>query len=171
MANNQCVEPSIEMSDSSFDSDCYIVSGSDSDDTGSEAAEVMSPMPYGDSDDEMSEMSEMEYGSSIGEAVQVISSDEEENGNSDVVQAEQVMGSQGADQMSEEDDDFGPEVPDKIIWGKPMFSKRVLQVRRAAERAWRIRNAARTVNWGAIVKSKGYQMVKAACQKVQKDMQ
>ena len=70
----------------------------------------------------------------------------------------------------EEDDDFGPEVPDKIIWGKPMFSKRVLQVRRGAERAWRARNKVRTVNWGAIIKTRAYQLVKAACQQVQKKL-
>ena len=164
--NQQLVVPSIEMSDSSFDSDCFIVSGGDTTDDGSEATEVMSPMPYDDSDDEMSEMSEMEYGSSIGEAevVEIISSEEEREPD----EAGEVIESQGATHMCTDD---GPEIPDKIIWGKPMMSKRFLAVRRAAERAWKLRNAAKTVNWGAIVKTKGYQNVKEACQKVQKDLQ
>ena len=58
------------------------------------------------------------------------------------------------------------EVPEKIVWGKPMFSKRVLEVRKAAERAWKLRQAARTVNWEAITKGRGYQLVRKACKEV-----
>ena len=149
MADNHHPEaPSLEMGDDSFDSDCYILSESEADDAGSEAIDPMSPMPYGDEDDEMFEVSELEYGSSIGEAVEVISSDEEDVNKADVQDEDQEI-----DTDSEEEDDicnFGPEVPDKIVWDKPMFSKRVLEVRRKVERAWRARNEkeTRTINWG-----------------------
>ena len=72
---------------------------------------------------------------------------------------------------SEEDE---PKIPERIIWGKPMFSRRVLEVRQAAERAWRLRQAAKTVAqpgyWKKVMQGKGYRLVQAACKEVQRQM-
>ena len=69
--------------------------------------------------------------------------------------------------------DFGPYVTYRIVWGKPICSRRFLEVRRKVEKAWRVRdqNLARTLNWSNIMRSKGYLLVKAACRKVQRDTQ
>ena len=71
------------------------------------------------------------------------------------------------------ENDFGPYVTDRIVWGKPICSRRFLEVRRKVEKAWRIRdqNLARTLNWSKIMRSKGYLLVKAACKKVQRNTQ
>ena len=69
--------------------------------------------------------------------------------------------------------DFGPYVTDRVVWGKPICSRRFLEVRRKVEKAWRVRNQnlARTLNWSKVMRSKGYLLVKAACKKVQRDTQ
>ena len=146
-SNHQPAAPSLEFSNDS-DSDCYIIdSGSEveiqyGDDTESESVDL-------GSDDEMIDASK----SSTGE--EVISD------NTDV------------DTMDDIVNDFGPNVPDRIVWGKHICSRRFLEVRRKVERAWRIRNdnLTRTLNWGRIMKSRGYQLVKAACKQVQRDFQ
>ena len=103
------------------------------------------------SDDEMFEVSE----SSTGEVTETVSDDDNMDDNDDDIY------------------DFGQNVPDRIIWGKTVFSKRFLEVRRKVERAWRIRdvNLSRTLDWGKIMKSQGHQLVKAACKQVQRDSQ
>ena len=86
---------------------------------------------------------------------------------------EAISDNTDVDTMDDRVDDFGPNVPDRIVWGKPICSRRFLEVRRKVERAWRIRNdnLTRTLNWGRIMKSRGYQLVKAACKQVQRDSQ
>ena len=145
-SDHQPAAPSLEFSSYS-DSDCYIIdSGSEVeiqyDDTESESVDL-------ESDDEMIEASK----SSTGE--------EAISDNTDV------------DTMNDSVNDFGPNVTDRIVWGKPICSRRFLEVRRKMERAWRIRNdnLTRTLNWGRIMKSRGYQLVKAACKQVQRDSQ
>ena len=47
------------------------------------------------------------------------------------------------DNLDDRDDDicdFYPNVPNKIVWGKPIISRRFLEVRKKVEKAWRIRN-------------------------------
>ena len=154
-SNHQPGAPSLEFSNNS-DSDCYIIdSGSEveiqfGDDTEPESVDSIDL----GSDDEMFEVSE----SSIGEVTETVSDKSDD------------------DNMDDSDDDiydFGPNVPDGIIWGKTIFSKRFLEVRRKVERARRIRdvNLSRTLDWGKIMKSQGYQLVKAACKQVQRDSQ
>ena len=151
-SNHQPGVPSLEFSNDS-DGDCYIIdSGSEveiqfGDDTESESVDSIDL----GSDDEMFEVSE----SSTGKVTDTVSDD---------------------DNMDDSDDaiyDFDPNVPDRIIWGKTIFSKRFLEVRRKVERAWRIRdvNLSGTLDWGKIMKSQGYQLVKAACKQVQRDSQ
>ena len=136
-SNHQPAAPSLEFSNDS-DSDCYIIdSGSEvgiqfGDDT---APESVDSMDLG-FDDEMFEVSE----SSTSEVTETISD------NTDV------------DTMDDSVDDIyncGPNVPDRIVWGKPIFSRRFLEVRRKVVRAWRIRNdnLTRTLDWGKIMKS------------------
>ena len=148
-SNHQPAAPSLEFSNDS-DSDCYII------DSGSEVE-----IQYGDdtelesvdlgSDDKMIEASE----NSTGEITETVADDDNMDDNDDAIY------------------DFDPNVPDRIVWGKPIFSRRFLEVRRKVERAWRIRNdnLFRTLNWGKIMKSKGYQLVKAACKQVQRNSQ
>ena len=77
------------------------------------------------------------------------------------------------DTLSDSDNDYGPLVTDRIVWGKPICSRRFLEVRRKVAKAWRIRdhNLAKTLNWSKIMRSKGYLLVKAACKQVQRDSQ
>ena len=77
------------------------------------------------------------------------------------------------DTLSDSDNDYGPHVTDRIVWGKPICSRRFLEVRRKVAKAWRVRdhNLAKTVNWRKIMRSKGYLLVKAACKQVQRDSQ
>ena len=76
------------------------------------------------------------------------------------------------DTLDDSDNDFGPNVTDRVVWGKPICSRRFLEVRRKVEKAWRIRNhsLAKTLNWSKM-RSKGYLLVKAACKQVQRDTQ
>ena len=145
-SDHQPAAPSLEFSNDS-DSDCYIIdSGSEVeiqyDETESESVDL-------ESDDEMIEASES---STCEEAI---------SDNTDV------------DTIDDSVNDFGPNVTDRIVWGKPICSRRFLEVRRKVERAWRIRNdnLTRTLNWGRIMKSRGYQLVKTACKQVQRDSQ
>ena len=148
-SNHQPAAPSLEFSNDS-DSDCYIFdSGSEveiqfGDDTESESVDL-------GSDDETIEASE----SSTGEVTEI------------------VLDVSDDDTMDDSVDDFGPNVPDRIVWGKPVFSRRFLEVRRKVKRAWRISNdnLSRTLDWGRIMKSGGYQLVKAACKQVQRGSQ
>ena len=150
-SNHKPAAPSLEFSNDS-DSDCYIIdSGSEveiqfDDDTESESVDL-------GSDDEMFEAS----GSSTGEVTETVpdvSDDNMDGSNADIY-------------------DFGPNVPDRIVWGKTVFSRRFLEVRRKVKRTWRIRNdnLSRTLDWGKIMKSRGYQSVKAACKQFQRDSQ
>ena len=93
--------------------------------------------------------------SSTGEITETVSDDDNMDGSDDATY------------------DFDPNVPDRTVWGKPICSRRFLEVRRKVERTWRIRNdnLTRTLNWGRIMKSRGYQLVKAACKQVQRDSQ
>ena len=150
MANNhQPAAPSLEFSNDS-DSDCYIIdSGSEveiqyGDDTESESVDL-------GSDDEMIEANE----SNTGEITETVSDDDNIDGSDDAIY------------------DFDPNVPDRIVWVQPICSRRFLVVRKKVERAWKIRNAnlTRTLNWGGIMKSRGYQLVKAACKQVQRESQ
>ena len=77
------------------------------------------------------------------------------------------------DTIDDSDSDFRPNVTDGIVWGKPICSRRFLEVRRKVEKAWRIRNhnLARNFDWDKIMRSKGYLLVKAACKQVQRDTQ
>ena len=151
-SNHQPGAPSLEFSNDS-DSDCYIIdSGSEveiqfGDDTESESVDSIDL----GSDDEMFEVSE----SSTGEVTETVADDDNMDDNDDDIY------------------DFDPNIPDRIIWGKTVFSKRFLEVRRKVERAWRIRdvNLSRTLDWGKIMKSQGYQLVKAAYKQVQRDSQ
>ena len=156
-SNHQPGAPSLEFSNDS-DSDCYIIdSGSEveiqfGDDTEPESVDSF-PIDLG-SDDEMFEVSEFEY-----EGFSESSTDEV---------TETVPDDSNGDNMDDRVDDiydFGPNVPDRIVWGKTIFSKRFLEDRRKVERAWRIRdvNLSRTLDWGKIMKSQGYQLVQAAC--------
>ena len=117
--NHQPGAPSLEFSNDS-DSDCYIIdSGSEveiqfGDDTESESVDL-------GSDDEMFEASESSTGE-VTETVPDVSDDDDMNGSDDAIY------------------DFDPNVPDRIVWGKPVFSRRFLEVRRKVKRAWRIRN-------------------------------
>ena len=164
-SNHQPGAPSLEFSNDS-DSDCYIIdSGSEveiqlGDDTEPESVDSF-PIDLG-SDDEMFEVSEFEYEgiseSSTGEVTETVSDNSDDD---------------NMDNSVDDIYDFGSNVPDRIVWGKTIFSKRFLEVRRKVERAWRIRdvNLSRTLDWGKIMKSQGYQLVQAACKQVQRDSQ
>ena len=134
--------PSLEFSDDS-DSDCYII------DSGSEV--------------------EIEYDESESEAVDSESEDEMVEAEKSRICEETISDVDTLDS----DNDFEPNVTDRIVWGKPICSRRFLEVRRKVEKAWRVRNQnlARTLNWGDIMRSKGYLLVKAACKKVQRNTQ
>ena len=135
--------PSLEFSNDS-DSDCYII------DSGSEV--------------------EIKYDESESEVV--VSESEEE-----MVEAENSRVCEEAitadDTLSDRDNDYGPYVTDRIVWGKPICSRRFLEVRRKVAKTWRIRdhNLAKTLDWSKIMRSKGYLLVKAACKQVQRDSQ
>ena len=135
--------PSLEFSNDS-DSDCYII------DSGSEV--------------------EIEYDESESELENLESEDEMVKAGKNSTCKEVIS---DVDTIDDSDDDFGPNVTDRIVWGKPICSRRFLEVRRKVEKAWRIRNhnLARTLNWSKIMRSKGYLLVKAACKQVQRDTQ
>ena len=125
------------------DSDCYII------DSGSEV--------------------EIEYDESESEVVQSESEDEMVETEKSKICEETISDVDTSDSES----DFGPYVTDRIVWGKPICSRKFLEVRRKVEKAWRVRNhnLARTLNWSNIMRSKGYLLVKSACKKVQRDTQ
>ena len=135
--------PSLEFSDDN-DSDCYII------DSGSEV--------------------EIEYDESESEAVDSESEDEMVEAENRRICEETTS---DVDTLDDSDNDFGPNVTDRIVWGKPICSRRFLEVRRKVEKACRVRNQnlARTLNWSNIMRSKGYLLVEAACKKVQRDTQ
>ena len=135
--------PSLEFSNDS-DSDCYII------DSGSEVE-----IEYDESESELENLESEE------EIVEAENSRICEEAISDV------------DTLDNSDNDFGPNMTDRIVWGKPICSRRFLEVRRKVEQAWRIRNhnLARTLNWSKIMRSKGYLLVKAACKQVQRNTQ
>ena len=150
-SNHQPAAPSLEFSNDS-DSDCYII------DSGSEV-EIL----YGDDTESESELEDLGSDDERDEA--------SENSTDEI--AETVDDDETMDDSDEAIYDFGPNVPDRIIWGKTIFSKRFLEVRRKVARAWRIRDEklSKTLNWGKIMKSKGYQLVKTACKEVQRNSQ
>ena len=121
------------------DSDCYIIG------SGSEV--------------------EIEYDESESEAVDSESEDEMVEAEKSRICEETISDVDTLDS----DNDFEPNVTDRIVWGKPICSRRFLEVRRKVEKAGRVRNQnlARTLNWSNIMRSKGYLLVKAACKKVQ----
>ena len=150
-SNHQPAAPSLEFSNDS-DSDCYII------DSGSEV-EIL----YGDDTESESELEDLGSDDERDEA--------SENSTDEI--AETVDDDENMDDNDEAIYDFGPNVPDRIIWGKTIFSKRFLEVRRKVARAWRIRDdkLSRTLNWGKIMKSKGYQLVKTACKEIHRNSQ
>ena len=110
---------------------------------------------------------EIEYDESESEAVDSESEDE-------MVEAEKSrICEETISDVDTLDNNFGPNVTDRIVWDKPICSRRFLEVRRKVEKAWRVRNQnlARTLNWSNIMRSKGYLLVKAAYKKVQRDTQ
>ena len=145
-SDHQPAAPSLEFSNDS-DSDCYII------DSGSEV--------------------EIQYDETESESVDLESDDEMIEASKSSTCEEAISDNTDVDTIDDSDNDFGPNVTDRIVWGKPICSRRFLEVRRKVERAWRIRNdnLTRTLNWGRIMKSRGYQLVKAACKQVQRDSQ
>ena len=145
-SDHQPTAPSLEFSNDS-DSDCYII------DSGSEV--------------------EIQYDETESESVDLESDDEMIETSKSSTCEEAISDNTDIDTIDDSDNDFGPNVTDRIVWGKPICSRRFLEVRRKVERAWRIRNdnLTRTLNWGRIMKSRGYQLVKAACKQVQRDFQ
>ena len=145
-SDHQPAAPSLEFSNDS-DSDCYII------DSGSEV--------------------EIQYDETESESVDLESDDEMIEASRSTTCKEAISDNTDVDTIDDSDNDFGPNVSDKIVWGKPICSRRFLEVRRKVEKAWRIRNdnLTRTLNWGRIMKSRGYQLVKAACKQVQRDSQ
>ena len=141
-SKHQLDAPSLEFSDNN-DSDYYIIN------SGSEV--------------------EIEYDVSESEAVDSESEDEMVDTKKSRICEETIS---DVDTLDSEND-FGPYVTDRIVWGKSICSRRFLEVRRKVEKAWRIRdqNLARTLNWSNIMRSKGYLLVKAACNKVQRKTQ
>ena len=125
------------------DSDCYII------DSGSEV--------------------EIEYDESESEAVDSASEVEMVETEKGRICEETIFDVDTSDSES----DLEPYVTDRIVWGKPICSRRFLEVRRKVEKAWRIRDQylSRTLNWSNIMRSKGYLLVKAACKKVQRNTQ
>ena len=126
------------------DSDCYII------DSGSEV--------------------EIQYDETESESVDLESDDEMIEASRSSTGEEAISDNTDVDTIDDSDNGFGPNVTDRIVWGKPICSRRFLKVRRKVEKAWRIgnNNLTRTLNWDRIMKSRGYQLVKAACKQVPK---
>ena len=129
------------------DSDCYII------DSGSEVG--------------------IQYDETESESVDLESDDEMIEASKSSICEEAISDNTDVDTIDDSDNDFGPNVTDRIVWGKPICSRRFLEARRKVEKAWRIRNdnLTRTLNWDRIMKSRGYLLVKAACEQVQRDSQ
>ena len=145
-SDHQPAAPSLEFSNDS-DSDCYII------DSGSEV--------------------EIQYDETESESVDLKSDDEMIEASKSSTCEEAISDNTDVDTIDDSDNNFGPNVTDRIVWGKPICSRRFLEVRRKVEKAWRIRNdnLTKTLNWGRIMKSRGYQLVKATCKQVQRDSQ
>ena len=145
-SEHQPAAPSLEFSNDS-DSDCYII------DSGSEV--------------------EIQYDETESESVDLESDDEMIEASKSSTGEEAISDNTDVDTRDDSDNDFGPNVTDRIVWGKPICSRRFLEVRRKVEKAWRIRNdnLTRTLNWDTIMKSRGYLLVKTACKQVQRDSQ
>ena len=145
-SDHQPAAPSLEFSNDS-DSDCYII------DSGSEV--------------------EIQYDETESESVDLESDDEVIEASKSSTCEEAIFDNTDVDTIDDSDNDFGPNVTDRIVWGKLICSRRFLEVRRKVEKAWRIRNdnLTKTLNWDRIMKSRGYQLVKAACKQVQRDSQ
>ena len=143
-SNHQPAAPSLEFSNDS-DSDCYII------DSGSEV--------------------EIQYDETESESVDLESDDEMVEASKSSTCEEAISDNTDVDTIDDSDNDFGPNVTDRIVWGKPICSRRFLEVRRKVEKGWRIRNDNLTLNWDRIMKSRGYLLVKAACKQVQRDSQ
>ena len=143
-SNHQPAAPSLEFSNDS-DSDCYII------DSGSEV--------------------EIQYDETESESVDLESDDEMVEASKSSTCEEAISDNTDVDTIDDSDNDFGPNVTDRIVWGKPICSRRFLEVRRKVEKAWRIRNDNLTLNWDRIMKPRGYLLVKAACKQVQRDSQ
>ena len=108
---------------------------------------------------------EIHYDETESESVDLESDDEMIEASKSSTCKEAISDNTDVDTIDDSDNDF--------VWGKPICSRRFLEVRRKVERAWKIRNdnLTRTLNWGRIMKSRGYQLVKAACKQVQRDSQ
>ena len=145
-SDHQPAAPSLEFSHDN-ESDCYII------DSGSEV--------------------EIQYDETESESVDLESDDEMIEASKSSTCEEAISDNTNVDTIDDSDNDFGPNVTDRIVWGKPICSRRFLEVRRKVEKAWRIRNdnSTKTLNWDRIMKSRGYQLVKAACKQVQRDSQ
>ena len=145
-SDHQPAATSLEFTNDS-DSDCYII------DSGSEV--------------------EIQYDETESESVDLESDDEMVEASKSSTCEEAISDNTDVDTIDDSDNDFGPNVTDRIVWDKPICSRRFLEVRRKVEKAWRIRNdnLARTLNWDRIMKSRGYQLVKAACKQVQRNSQ
>ena len=145
-SDHQPAAPSLEFSNDS-DSDCYII------DSGSEV--------------------EIQYDETESESVDLESDDEMIEASKSSACEEAISDNTDVDTTEDSDNDFGPNVTDRIVWGKPICSRRFLEVRRKVEKAWRIRNdnLTRTLNRDRIMKSRGHQLVKTACKQVQRDSQ
>ena len=145
-SDHQPAAPSLEFSNDS-DSDCYII------DSGSEV--------------------EIQYDETESESVDLESDDGMIEASTSSACEEAISDNTDVDIIDDSDNDFGPNVTDRTVWGKPICSRRFLEVRRKVQKAWRIRNdnLTRTLNWDRIMKSRGYQLVKAACKQVQRDSQ
>ena len=147
---------------SRFDYDCYIVDWS-------EAEQSEQP----------SELSDMSFGSDIRaepipETTSEVGWQTETASGSDTESSSSSDGFLDPTSTCESSDSDEPRVPEKIIWGKPMFSRRVLEVRRGVENACKLRQAAQTVAqpgyWEKVMQSKSYKLVQAACKAVQEQM-
>ena len=145
-SDHQPAAPSLEFSNDS-DSDCYII------DSGSEV--------------------EIQYDETESESVDLESDDGMIEASKSNTCEEAISANTDVDTIDDSDNDFGPNVTDRIVWGKPICCRRFLEVRRKVDKAWRIRNdnLTRTLNWDRIMKSRGCQLVKAACKQVHRDSQ
>ena len=145
-SDHQPAGPSLEFSNDS-DSDCYII------DSGSEV--------------------EIQYDETESDSVDLETDDEMIEASKSRTCEEAIFDNTDVDTIDDSDNDFGPNVTDRIVWGKPICSRRFLKVRRKVEKAWRNRNdnLTRTLNLGRIMKSRGYLLVKSACKQVQRDYQ
>ena len=112
-SDHQPTAPSLEFSNDS-DSDCYII------DRGSEV--------------------EIQYDETESESVDLESDDEMIEASKSSACEEAISDNTDVDTIDDSDNDFGPNVMDRIVWGKPICSRRFLEVRRKVEKAWRIRN-------------------------------